>query len=49
MVMQQLEQKFKKEKKEQEEGFTNQNEQFCKTIRRLEKENKSMNERLELS
>ena len=49
MVMQQLEQKFKKEKKEQEEVFTNQNEQFCKTIRRLEKENKSMNERLELS
>jgi len=28
MVMQQLEQKFKKEKKEQEEGFTNQNDQF---------------------
>ena len=49
MVMQQLEQKFKREKKEQEEGFTSQNDQFCKTIKRLEKENKSMNERLELS
>ena len=49
MVMQQLEQKFKKELKEQQESSSNQANQLNSTIRRLEKENKALNERLEMS
>ena len=47
--MQQLEQKFKKEIKEHQEQTTGQNDQLAKTIKRLEKENKALNERMELT
>ena len=49
MIMQQLEQKFKKELKEQTELNQNKGSELQNTIRRLEKENKTINERLELS
>jgi chromosome segregation ATPase len=44
-----MEQKFKKELKEREEAHQNMQNQLNNTIRRLEKENKSINERLELN
>ena len=48
-IMQQLEQKFKKEFKEAADSNMNQVTQLNNTIRRLEKENKGLNERLELN
>lgn len=47
--MQQLEIKFKKEMKEQSENNAGAAQQLNNTIRRLEKENKALNERLELN
>lgn len=44
-----MEGKFKKELKEREEAHQNMQNQLNNNIRRLEKENKSLNERLELS
>ena len=47
--MQQLENKFKKELKDQSENGNNQIAQLQSTIRRMEKEKNTLNERLELS
>jgi chromosome segregation ATPase len=48
-VLQQLESKFKKELKEGQEANTATINQLQGTIRRLEKEKNSLNERLEIS
>ena len=47
--MQQMDSKHKKELKDMAETNTAQMNQLNSTIRRLEKENKTLNERLELS
>ena len=49
MTVTQLEQKFKKELKDKVEENSTQMGQLNGTIRRLEKENKALNERLELN